>query len=94
MFDENVVFPENREVLCNSSAYFLSMPILSQPIMISKYLDLVFGTKQKVSPILQSSYQSQKFLVVDIVVPLGGNESFGVVPYWLKPPFVIMLREY
>jgi hypothetical protein len=84
MFDENVVFPEDREVPRNSMANFLCVPVLGQPIMVRKYLNLVLCPKQEVPPIFQSSHQGQEFLVIDVIVPLGRDKGLGVVSYWLE----------
>jgi hypothetical protein len=59
-----------------------------QVLVICPDFKLVMGAFQKMAPIFQSSDDRQHFLVMDLVVPLHGIETFGVVSDWM--PLVIL----
>ena len=51
--------------------------------MVIQDLNCVIGPFQDISPFLKASDDQQEFLVMDLVVPLGGINAFGGEAYWM-----------
>ncbi|KIM83337.1 hypothetical protein PILCRDRAFT_69665, partial [Piloderma croceum F 1598] len=67
---------------------FLRSHEVLQVLVIHPDFKLVMRAFQKMAPIFQSSDDRQHFLVVDLIVPLHGIETFGVVSNWM--PLLIL----
>src|SRR5882724_8885176 len=55
---------------------FLRRHEVLQVLVVRPDFNLVVGALQEMAPVLQSSHDCQHFLVMDLVVPLHGIETF------------------
>ena len=80
--------------MCNASVNVLGVAVVFEVFMVCINRDGGWGANQKMSPMVETSHEGEKFTVMDVIVMFGIRKGLGVEPYSGMFALMILLCEY